>query len=283
MVVALIILTTTRSLGVFTPAPNADPTTGEILAFGVEPWPSLARIVIGVCLPAIVCVVVVVLRDVELPRGVRYAAFSLAVVFATIVVTLAVLAAVGPADAPSTLANDARLAWLSEGGGLFVTIAFGCCLGLSLPAVHKQKPVPWRRVAGRPSRRHVTFYVLLGLVMSIVAWLVTAFGPLAEIAGTGAHWDEWFRDFVALPAMCYQTMTLAVAILGRFVEVRALPTTPRHVMVAVPLMAWAGVAMISALVGVDGLPSGPGWVALMVVMFGGLGVLPGIVIAAMRD
>ena len=283
MVVALIILTTTRSLGVFTPAPNADPTTGEILAFGVEPWPSLARIVIGVCLPAIVCVVVVVLRDVELPRGVRYAAFSLAVVFATIVVTLAVLAAVGPADAPSTLANDARLAWLSEGGGLFVTCAFGCCLGLSLPAVHKQTPVPWRRVPGRPSRRHVTFYVLLGLVMSIVAWLVTACGPLTEIAGTGAHWDEWFRDFVALPAMSFQTMTLAVAILGRFVEVRALPTTPRHVMVAVPLMAWAGVAMISALVGVDGLPSGPGWVALMVVMFGGLGVLPGIVIAAMRD
>ena len=283
VVAALIVLTTTRSLGLFTPPPNADPTQDELIAFGVEPWASLARIVIALCLPAIVCVVVVVMCDVEVPRGVRYAAFSLAAVFATVVVTLAVLAAVEPADAPSTLANDLRIEALASGGGLLLTAAFGCCLGLSLPAVHKGRPAPLRRATGRPSRRHVTFYVLLGLVISLVCWIVAAFGPLADAAGEGSHWDEWFRDFVALPAVCYQAGTLAVAIVGRFINVRAVPTTPRRVMVAMPLIAWAGVAAISAIAGVHGLPAGPGWVALIVAMFCALGILPGIVIAAMRD
>ncbi len=283
MVVALVILTTTRSLGIFTPAPNADPTQGDVVAYGVEPWASLARIVIAVCLPAIVCVVAVVLRDVELPRGVRYAAFSLATVFVVTVVTLAVLAAVGPPDAPSTLANDARLETLADGWGLVLTAAFGCCLGLSLPAVHKGKPAPWRHVPGRPSRRHVTFCVLLGLVISLVAWLVAAFGPYSDEGTTTTHWVAWFRDFVALPAVCYQTMTLAVAIAGRFINVRAVPSTPRHVMVALPLVAWAAIAVVGAVAEVAGLPEGANWVALIVVLFAGLGTLPGIVIAAMRD
>ncbi len=283
VVVALIVLTSTRSLGVFTPPPNGDPTQEGLLAFGVEPWVSLARILITFCLPAIVCVVVIVMRDVELPRGVRYATFSLATIFATVVVTLAVLAAVGPVDAPSTIANDLRLEALADGGGLALTAAFGCCLGFSLPAVHKRDRVARRREPGRPSRRRVTFYVLLGLVIALVLWLVTAFGPLSDVRGEIGHWDGWFRDFVALPAVCYQTMTLAVAVLGHFINMRRLPTTPRRVMVALPLVAWAGIAIVGAVAGFSGLPTGFGWVVLIVGVFGGLGILPGIVIAAMRD
>lgn len=279
VVTSLIVLITTRSIGIFGPEPNADPTLDATTAYGIAPWPQIARVAIAFALPAIICVVVVVLRDMELSRGTRYAYFSLATIFLAYAITIAVMAATGDRDAPSTIANLHRMAMLANPAGLLITAGFGCCLGLSLPAVRKRS-VFRRHHRVRRSRRRVTFYVLTGLVISIVLYMIAAIGPLSD---DPAPWDAWFRDFVTLPAIAYQATTLTVAIAGRFLEVHLVHSGARGVMVALPLIAWAGIAVTSAVTGLEGLPAGFGWVLLMVVLFCGLGVLPGIVIAGMRD
>lgn len=277
VVVALVILAITESFGarlIFVPAE-------------MNPWPAVAWLALAFCISTVVAVTIVVMRDLLVPRRIRYVCGCLAAVSLTVVATLSALACFGAGNAPATLANRSYLEALVSAPGIIWMIVAGALLGVSLPAVHDSQVE--RRRTGR-SRRRVTMYVLWGLCISIVLYLVVWLGFPSEASAAaaladpeGPDWVAWFRDLVALPAVAYQAATLTVAVLGRFLAIAPPPRQMRPVMVAMPLVAWGAVALGGAVAGGIGLPHGAPWVVLIVCVFAGLGVAPGIVIASMRD